>query len=182
MISKNESIIFFLSNDQTTLNKRLIFQLAIVIIPLISSLGVITNLVNIMVFLNPKLKDQSFYYLLAYSCNDFVYLCISTINFYSFCDNICSLNDTLAYQVIKLFLISYFTSCLAICSILIEIFISFQRFFIFINKLMSKNISYKKVLTAIYLISFIYYSSMIILKNIVTNKSETKATFSNKTY
>ena len=180
--SGNNSNILNKTEESILLKESLLSEIASVIIPVICSFGIFTNILNIMVFLSPKLKDQSFKYLLAISISDLIYLSICSITFYIFCASFCSFNQTLASKIVNLYLFDYFTSCLAIYSILIEIFLSLQRFFILINKPLSKKFTFKTVLVTLFLISIIYYFPIILLKDIVTSVDRQNSTLSNVSY
>lgn len=64
----------------------------------------------------------------------------------------------------------YFTSCLAIFSILIEIVLSLQRYLILINKATFQKISHKWIICILFLISLLYYLPMLFRKNILSTK------------
>lgn len=62
----------------------------------------------------------------------------------------------------------YFTSSLAIFCILLEIFLSLQRYMILTNRKMLTNLSYKIVIPVIFIISLLYYAPFLFRKNILS--------------
>jgi hypothetical protein len=67
-------------------------------IPSICVFGLVTNLINIAVFLNPQMKDFSFKYMLASSLSDFLYLGLGSYSFMDLCDE-CPLHNNFLTQV-----------------------------------------------------------------------------------
>ena len=90
--------------------------------------GVLTNILNILVFLHPKLKDSTYKFMLADSVVDMAFLLISGISIALGCGNACLPNyNTYIGQIFSVWFVNYFSRALAVLGILIEIFVSFQR-------------------------------------------------------
>jgi hypothetical protein len=97
--------------------------------------GIISNIINLYIFADPSFDDPIYIYLRAHSIADILYM-IGVL--------ICDISFLIHYvsnRIIKAFIIKlaglyiclYFTSCLAIFNILIELIVSFQRFLILKN-------------------------------------------------
>jgi hypothetical protein len=133
--------------------------------------GVLTNFINIIILRDKKFKDKTFKYLFYYSISEFVYLfflCILTI---PYCGNYCydSLKYSLISQLLRLYIDQYFTSCLAVFSITIEITISLQRYLIVSNKNFCKMIkdgSPLKISCFLLLLSLLFYLPIAIIEKV----------------
>lgn len=105
--------------------------------PIICIIGVCTNLINIVVFLNPLLYDRSFKYMLANSISALIYLTFFIIDFYilkEFCDSGCDISYTHHAQMFFFLVDDYFSSVCAFFCILIDIILSMERLFVVKNK------------------------------------------------
>ena len=143
--------------------------------------GSITNAICIAVFLSPKMKDISFKYMLAQSISDFIYLFALSFQLLYYC----SINKIRQSLPIQLFIITvddYVTSALAIFYILVEIWISFQRYLILKNKKLLENVSYKRIISFFAVFSFIYYFPAIFLHKVVTVSIFNNSTQKNQTF
>lgn len=140
--------------------------LPVIIIPCVCLFGLIANGLNIAVFLNPKMKDPTFKYMLAISISNFFYTGFLSYGFFIYCDT-CSLNKSYGTQVFKILINNYLSSSLAIFSNLNEIYLSIQRFFILTNKTLLQSISYKLVLLIIFIIASLYYINVLFCYDIV---------------
>lgn len=134
---------------------------------IVCSLGSITSLINIFVLSNKKLKDPVYSYYLASSIIDFIYVTIIALKIFITCGSPCIFRKNyLSTLIYILYFQDYLTSCLAITNILIEVFISLQRFMIISNKKFLLN--FRPILVVIFLSVFclIYYIPVIFLKSI----------------
>jgi hypothetical protein len=123
--------------------------------PSICVFGLITNSLNIIVFLNKKMKDPSFKYMLCISISDFIYL--GLLIFMPFIQNIKSKEADLY----KTYIQDYFTSCLSMIGLFSEIVLSIQRYLILTNTIYSVNA--KLLIFFLIILSFLYYSPILIL-------------------
>jgi hypothetical protein len=133
--------------------------------------GCITNAINISVFMNSKFKDKIFDYLLLMSMSEFIYLLLIIFMAIPFAiyGSIDSGKFTMYY---KFYVDDYFTSCLAIFNLFIEISISFHRYLIVSNKKfcsLLRNRSPYLVSFILFTISIIFYSPEVILREINFN-------------
>ena len=143
--------------------------------------GAISNAICVAVFLSPKLKDVSFKYMLAHSISDLIYMGSLTFQFlinYPL-DNI---RLHLAVHLYNIILYTFFTSILAIFSILVEIWISFQRYFMIKKIKYFANISYTKGISTLTFISFVYYFLSAFIYKIVSIDVYDYSTKTNKTF
>ena len=91
------------------------------LLPAICIFGFLNNLINIIVFLNSKMKDISFKYLLAISISDLLYLFSLSYLFISQCVD-CPLHNTYFTHLYDFILFHYFAPSLAIFCIFTELF------------------------------------------------------------
>jgi len=122
--------------------------------PSICIFGLITNSLNIIVFLNKKMKDPSFKYMLFISISDLAYL--SLLIFTPFIQN---LNRNQA-DLYKIYIHDYLTSCLSMFSLLCELELSIQRYFILTN--VNLNINANLLIFILIIISLLYYLPILI--------------------
>ena len=140
------------------------------LIPIICLFGVVTNGLNIAVFLNSKMKDPSFKYMLAISIGNFFYNGLLSYGFIIFCEE-CALNKSYGTQVFKILINNYVASCLAVFVSLVEIYLSIQRYFILINKRYLYNLSCRAVMFMIVSISLLYNIPVLFCYDIMSRKT-----------
>lgn len=144
-------------------------------LPLICIFGSITNILSIIVFSNPKMKDVSFKYMLAASFGDLIYLLLLTYNYTVFCPNFIN-TYKFGQQIYIIIVKQYLTSCLAIFTIVIGLILSIQRYFILSNNKRSYLFkSYKWIILIVFIISFIFYVPVLFQNNIlakINNQSD----------
>ncbi len=158
-----KSLFFCLVKMSRTINSS---NWSLLIQPFICTVGVIANGLNIAVFLNPKMKDVTFKYMLAISISDCIYLgLLSYVSFLSCSDCLFTKNYATAFYAI--FIDDYLTSCLGIFALFIDITLSVQRFFILKNKYFCQKLSYKLTISILLLIALLYYLPVTFFKNIV---------------
>lgn len=140
-----------------------------VLFTFISSLASITSLINICVFSNTNLKDPIYSYHLVSSIVDLVYSIIVSFFIFYKCGTSCDLVRGKAFstQFYRAYLDDYFTSCLAINNILLELLASLQRFFMISNKTFLQSIKPKIFLPIIFTFSLVYYSPFLFMGKIV---------------
>ncbi len=133
------------------------------VLPCISVFGFITNLLNVAVLLNKKMKDISFRYLLATSISDLFYLTIASYIFIYECkDN--PLHNSYFTQFFDIYIAHYTSACLAIFIILTDIILSFIRYSILKNKDYLQPKHYFLVIGSIFIISFLFYMPPLFFK------------------
>ena len=120
--------------------------------------GVFTNILNVLVFISPKLKDSTYNLMMANSIVDIAFLTVSGLSISIYCGDPCLPNYfTLAGQIMQIWFVNYILRSLAILTTLIEIFISFQRLMLIKNKPFLKDVSVVKVLVVLTIISLLFY-------------------------
>jgi hypothetical protein len=133
-------------------------------IPLICIMGMITNGLNTAVFLNSKMKNTTFKFMLAISINDFFYLLFDVCIAINYCKNCSSIKNSYVYNLFLLYIEDYLTSCMAIFSILANIILSLHRFCIITNKKYWIWTKHKWIIFSILIISILYYLPVIFFK------------------
>ena len=136
------------------------------LIPTFCITGIITNIFNALVFLNPRMKDPSFKYMLAISISEIVYLSSNSFLFVTYCENDCPINSFYSTQIYSLFIHEYVSRSMAIYNILVDIFLSIQRFMILKNKPHLDAKSHNWLLIILLLIAFLYYLPITFFKTI----------------
>jgi len=141
------------------------------LLPAICIFGFITNLINIIIFLNSKMKDISFKYLLAISISDLLYLFSLSYLFISQCVD-CPLHNTYFTHLYDFIFFHYFAPCLAIFCIFTEIILSLILYSVLKNKTYLQSLNFYLVIGFTLFVSFIYYLPLLFFKNISSiNKS-----------
>ena len=127
------------------------------VITCLCTFGVIANLINIAVFLNPKLKDQTYRYMMMNSISELLYLFFNGLSIVFLCGPSCDANyNSLLGQIFSIYLFGFLPGALVIFNILIEIYLSFQRLMILSNRSFLKKVPVLLVLFVLFTISFIY--------------------------
>jgi hypothetical protein len=131
----------------------------------ISVLGMIGHFLNVLVLSSRKLKDSSYKFMLANSINNFFYL-LSVFKFFD-CDQTCFPNQaTLFHLIFYIAIDEYLSSCMAIFNLLIQIFLSFQRILLVLNKKFCLTITPFKGISAILIVSLLYYAPILTIQKI----------------
>jgi len=139
-----------------------------------NSFGVITNSINTAVFMHPEMKDPSFKYLLAASISNLIYNGLHLSFFICSCVN--CLDKRSFYKLLYgLIALDFGGRAIALFSILIEIFLSIQRYMVLKNKLYLKDTTHKWLIFVLFLASLIYWTPLLLFEQIVP------ANFSNQT-
>ena len=143
--------------------------------------GTVTNLINIIVFLNPKLKNFQFKYLLSSSVCDIFYLGLLSFQLVVMC-NECEISKTYLTQLYAIIVDFYLTSGLALAFILIEIWISLQRYLMLKNKVCFLNrIAWPWIVTILALVSFLLYLPILFRYSIIEQENFNNQTHQYKT-
>jgi hypothetical protein len=154
------------------------------LLPAICSFGCLTNCTNILVLINPKMKDISFKYILAKSLADFFYLLLCTYIFVEYCSDY-SLYTVYFTQWYIIYIDIYLTSCLAVFIILTDISVSFIRYTILKNKPFLQSISPFKVIGFLLITSLIYYFPVLFFSSIQSTQqinNTTNTDYNNEYY
>lgn len=156
---KETSINETISVDNDLFEPDLISKIYVPIslIPIVCSFSVITNLLNIAVFLHPKMKDATFKYMLMISVSNCLYAGLLSYGYVIYCND-CSLNSTYGTLLFKILVEYFFTSCLAMFSILVEIVISIHRYCILKNNgMFHSQTSLRWIAICLFVFSILFY-------------------------
>jgi len=135
-------------------------------LPSICMFGFFTNLTNMSVFLNRKMKDVSFKYLLITSLSDLMYLGLCSYMLIYLCAD-CPLHDSYFTKWYQIYINYYFTSVLAIFCIFSDIFLSLLRYSILKNNKYLQSIRFYLVVGLLFIVSLIYYLPVIFFYDII---------------
>lgn len=138
-------------------------------LPIICLFGCLTNGISIAVFLNPQMKDISFKYMLVVSMSDFMNLALNSYTFMSFCEE-CPQNKYYSTQFHRLYLSRYLAGCFALLSVATEVFLSYQRYMILLNKKQLKLRSHFLIIVILLVISLIIHTPFALDRDIVSIK------------
>jgi len=138
------------------------------IIPAICIFGFLTNLTNIAVLLNPKMKDISFKYILATSISDLIYydLILESYSFFVLCTD-CPLHNTYFTQFYDFIIFDYIIPCMAVFCILADITLSLIRYSVLKNKNYIQSKNFYLVIGFLLVMSFLFYSPVLFFKKII---------------
>ncbi|CAF0703540.1 unnamed protein product [Brachionus calyciflorus] len=129
--------------------------------------GILTNLINIIIFSNSKLKDPSYKFTLALSINSFINLIIGAFRIFISCGPPCSKNRASIYgQIYLLFIDDFLTSSLNMNATLIEIYLSLQRLMLIMNRPVLQKVSAVIFVPILAAISVVIYIPIIFIKTI----------------
>jgi hypothetical protein len=119
---------------------------------------VLTNSIDISVFLNSRLKEASYRFMLSTSITNVFYLLLAFPDIYlSDCLDLKS-SQTYFAAFFQIAIDTYLTSCLAIFRILVDVTLSLHTFRILINKNWFDQISNKHVLVILFATSLLYFA------------------------
>ena len=112
------------------------------------------------------MKDPSFKCMLMISISDFFYLGINSYWFTFYCGDF-YLNRYYFTQVYNIYLSEYFERCLAFYSLLVEIFLSGERYAVLLNKMRLKDKTQNWILFLLFIIALVYYAPLLLFKEII---------------
>lgn len=140
--------------------------------------GIVTNAINIWVFLNPKLKDLSYNYMLISSVTNFFYLCISLMTvFFTFCIN-CQSSTAYLSTIYSIGFTFYFSSSLAFFRITIEVVLSLNTYCTLTNRNWLNKIPYKRIVFVLFAFALLIYGQQRFSYSIVQIKGPTGYAYS----
>lgn len=162
------------SNATNTQNQTVIVTYTLVWYQFVYSsicfFGATTVSINISVFVNKKLTDRTYTFLLIESIVDMLYICMMGFSSVINCGTPCqSRSNTLWALIIRYGLYEYLTSCFAINNILIQIYLSLDRLLIISNRSQTifQKLGLKPTISAIGLFSLAYYSPVLFIRKYV---------------
>ena len=132
----------------------------------------VTNVVNILVFMSPKLKDPIYTFMLVNSIAEFLISSFSGVGVAFTCGAACTGNlQTRFGQVYVKWILNYSSRVLAVYNIQNEMFISFQRLMLIKNKKFFRDTSVALILTVLFVVSVFYYLPLLFMNEIVQTYS-----------
>lgn len=124
----------------------------------ITSFGIVTNIVNIFVFMSSQLKDLTYKYMLAKSIINCVYLLLSFLNvFFIYC-SYCPVTFSYLSNLYAIWISFYIIGCLGIARILIEIALSLRIMFILKNRTWLNGVSHQIIIVGIVVFSLGFFA------------------------
>jgi hypothetical protein len=134
---------------------------------IIKIFGIITNIINIVIFSDSNFANQIYIFLRLHSVVDVFYLINISICDHAFVKYYLPVKFVKSFfiQLTGLYLCNYLTSSLAIFNILIELLVSIQRFLILINAkyfILTKKKAAYIIIAVVFLTSLIVYLQEII--------------------
>lgn len=124
----------------------------------VTSFGTFTNFLNILVFLNHKLKDTSYTYMLSNSISNFMYLALAFLSTIFMSCTSCVTYKTYFAAFFQAYIAGYCSSVLAFYRITVEILLSFHTYCILINQYWLRVVSYRVYLILLFILSTIIYA------------------------
>jgi hypothetical protein len=138
--------------------------------PIMSTFGIITNILNIIVFSNKEMKDDTYKYLKMNAFSNMIYLINCLFLFTTRCGQFCSFSNTLAVQIYYWIFYIYVKGIAAIFTVCMQIIVALLRLKIVTNKKTCKLPEYKKTGLIIIIFAAIFYSPYLFTKQIVATK------------
>jgi hypothetical protein len=124
----------------------------------VTSFGTLTNFLNILVFLNHKLKDTSYKYMLSNSISNFMYLALAFLSTIFMSCTSCVTNKTYFAAFFQAYIAGYCSSVLAFYRITVEILLSFHTYCILINQYWLRVVSYRLYFILLFILSTLIYA------------------------
>lgn len=154
-----------LSNE----NLQFILKEVEIIFSALGLVGVFTSVINFTIFWCLRKKDQIYKFYFFSSIADFLYMLMISVYVLFSCGSPCeNLNSKKLYrQIYMIALDDYLTSCLAIYTIIIELFVTIQRYCMFTTKSYFQSQQPNIVMISTTVFSLVFYTPVVFLKKIV---------------
>ena len=119
--------------------------------------GIFSNLINILVFLSPRLKDTSYKLMHVKAVSNLVYFLIAfETEILTFCVN-CAWSSSYAAGFNYCYVYIYFSSCLHLLTIAIDVVLSVYTYCILINKPWLGRFTFLWISIALFAVSLGFY-------------------------
>ena len=142
----------------------------VIVIPIICVYGVLSNLVCLFSLVKAHIQDHMYKYMVAKSAINVLYTFLCGFIFVFKCGNMCLFSSTSIIVVLYEYLIwDYFTSCLAILNILIEIIMCLQRCSIVYNWTCFRFERFYVVILVLSSISLLPYIPSLFLREVISS-------------
>lgn len=162
-MNQNSTIVYVYINDNVAISSlRSATVLQKIILPT-SAYSALSLLVCISVLASPNLKDPTYKFLLAIATADFLYMFLSFIGQAANlgCQSVpmlCGSRSQYIVAIMDWIIARYSTSCLAVFSILSEIYLTIDRLLMIQNIRTLRGLTFKHVGPILICTSLIYYS------------------------
>ena len=142
------------------------------ILPSVCLIGIVTNIINIIVFSQRKKLQNSIYrYFQWHSIFDLVYLSLCLVRFILKTEAFGDTKSSLWVQIYDVYVYAYITSSLAISMILIELIIATKRLLIIMNFNLTINIKFRSVIALCVGLSLVSIISLPLSLRVVNQKN-----------
>lgn len=137
------------------------------ILPSICIFSIVTNSINIIVFIRLRSQNPIYKFMLINSITNFVYSFICSFVFLMKCGQFCKQEKTLISRVYEIYLFYYLSNVLDIFNILVELLIATQRYTIVSNKIMPVKIPIRFILFFLLTFSALYCLPVLIWEEVI---------------
>lgn len=139
----------------------------------LSLIGATTSFINTILFLNLRLKDNVYKYYLISSIVDFSYMLIISFDVLLNCGTPCDLlnGNSLEKTIYTIVFDDYLTSCLAIFNLIVELFVTIQRYLLISKHKTLQNQKPFRLMLLISVVSLVYYLPVLCLKKIIYSEN-----------
>lgn len=160
---------YSVNNSELRHNDKLGLEPVELVLSSIGLIGILASSFNIIIFWNLRERDQIYKFYFFSSIADALYMTMISLYVLFSCGIPCeNLNGKQLYRhVYMIVLDDYVTSCLAIYTILIELFITIQRYCMFTTNAILQTQRPKIFMAIICLFSLVFYIPVLFLKKIV---------------
>ena len=113
------------------------------IIQFICFYGIISNILNIIIFSNREFKDLVYKYLNLNACSNIIYLSVCFFLFVGRCGIYCSFGSTLAANIYMNYFYNYLKGIPAMTTVLLQIVVALYKYFVITNRKSSQFESFR---------------------------------------
>lgn len=142
--------------------------------------GIISNLINILVFLSPRLKDTSYKLMLVKAVSNLVYFMIAfETEILTFCVN-CGWSSSYLAAFNYCYIYIFFSGCLYFYTITIDVVLSVYTYSILVNKSWPGKYTYLVICVTLFFVSIAFYGQkpLVFMVQQVANTDKYYYTFS----
>jgi hypothetical protein len=153
------------------------------IVPVLCTYGIISNIINIIIFSKKSMNDIIFKYYKINAISNICYLSIVFFLFVARCGIYCQLSKTYPAQLYLYVFYTYIKGIFAILSICVQITISLNRLLIVCNKKIDllKN-KLTTIIISMLIFSAVFYSPILFTKTIQTTAKNISSNNNNTIY
>ena len=153
-------------SDESSIRTHVLATKAFVwtyMIPVLCVLGLLTNSINALVFSQrKKLKNSIYRYFIWHSIADLVYLSLCFVRFILHLERFKYLQASFYFLLYEFVVYVYFTSCLAILMILIELLIAAKRLLIVTNINLTFKLKFRTIVVVFSVLSCLAFTPLLL--------------------